>query len=318
MCPYVLLRDSAQTSNVESPNAAVPSFTPDNGNIRSQAAGFVDFLDYTERLMAQPATSAPLLTPTSPPSERRRSSAFEPTTPSTMKERIDLAILRSNAMSVNQDTPSQSNNRFTIARAGCQVGVLTILRPAYRLGEVVTGKIDFVQQDHASDKIPSVTSYGVSLTLETMERIDPSLALRSASSIQRATRKVYAQVTDTTLFARELSFSLEIPTTATPTFETTGVWLSWRIRIEFTTARMPPKTDSPGLGIDSGPASGGHDRVDELLEEVGADDRATTLIAKERLLAETFEVAVPIRVYGGSAASMDGVPTMNLEKGLEV
>ena len=39
----------------------------------------------------------------------------------------------------------------------------------------------------------------------------------------------------------------------------------------------------------------------QLLEELGTDERGTALIARERLPAETFEIAVPLRVYGAPA-----------------
>ena len=42
-----------------------------------------------------------------------------------------------------------------------------------------------------------------------------------------------------------------------------------------------------------------------LLEELGSDERGVTLIAKERLGAETFEIAVPLRVFG--AQGIEGV-----------
>jgi hypothetical protein len=43
----------------------------------------------------------------------------------------------------------------------------------------------------------------------------------------------------------------------------------------------------------------------ELLEEIGRDERGANLLAKEKLMAETFEIAVPLRVYG--AQGVDGL-----------
>ena len=51
-----------------------------------------------------------------------------------------------------------------------------------------------------------------------------------------------------------------------------------------------------GLGVDGvGSGSGGGN---ELLEEIGSDERGTTLIATERLMADGFEIEVPLMVYG--------------------
>ncbi|GAB7352811.1 hypothetical protein MBLNU459_g3426t2 [Dothideomycetes sp. NU459] len=264
-------------------------------------------LNFDERGSPSSA-SAPLLSPSSPNAPRRPSS--EDPAPRSMKEAIDVAILRSNLSSSSADQPSQSSNRFTIARAGHHVAVMTILRPAYRLGEAVMGVIDFTPPGPDSSSAPGpLSSYAINITLETTERIDPSLAMRSASSVQRATKKVHAHVAETVLFAQKTYFRLEIPISATPTFETTGVQLVWRVRVEFTTARAAQPSPSRGLGIseeEDAPLYGeddtqqgkGTDLGTELLEELGRDERGTVLIARERLAAETFEVALPIRVYG--------------------
>ncbi|KAH0026661.1 Rgp1-domain-containing protein, partial [Aureobasidium melanogenum] len=255
--------------------------------------------------------SGALLSPTAEKPSRRRSS-LEDITPNSMKEAIDMAILRSNISSGSSDQLAQSSNRFTIARGGQLVAIITIVRPAYRLGEIITGIIDFTppipETESVTDQIPS---YGINVWLETTERVDPSLALRSSSSVQRATRKTHAHVSENVLFAQKVSFRLEIPTTATPTFETTGVQLDWRVRVEFVTARVRPKAAS-GLGIEENEADGAEEesalaeaRENDLLEEVGRDERGVVRIAKERLVAETFEVAVPIRVYGVTGTEVD-------------
>ncbi|GAB7352810.1 hypothetical protein MBLNU459_g3426t1 [Dothideomycetes sp. NU459] len=313
MSPYILLHDQARTSTtdfLDSPSM-MPSFPLLSSTSTKGAASdsFNQFLSYADRLLAQPSSaSAPLLSPSSPNAPRRPSS--EDPAPRSMKEAIDVAILRSNLSSSSADQPSQSSNRFTIARAGHHVAVMTILRPAYRLGEAVMGVIDFTPPGPDSSSAPGpLSSYAINITLETTERIDPSLAMRSASSVQRATKKVHAHVAETVLFAQKTYFRLEIPISATPTFETTGVQLVWRVRVEFTTARAAQPSPSRGLGIseeEDAPLYGeddtqqgkGTDLGTELLEELGRDERGTVLIARERLAAETFEVALPIRVYG--------------------
>ena len=60
------------------------------------------------------------------------------------------------------------------------------------------------------------------------------------------------------------------------------------MRVEFTTERQ-----LQGLGLDVVDKNG-----NELLEELETDERGATLIAKERLMADTFEVEVPLKVYG--------------------
>lgn len=297
MSPYIILQDSARTKSISAPLSSTtmqPSFPPKGDQKpKPPKQGLEDFLRYTERLLESPMDeNGALLSPTSPispalsPSISRRQSQAEPQ-PTTTKESIDFAILRSNRTS--QPGTSQSSNRFNISRSGQPVAVLTLLRPAYRLGETIIGTIDFTTPLPLPGDSEQAPTYTVNLELESAERVDPSLALRSSSSIQRVTRKVHASARENALFARSISFSLAIPAQATPSFETTGVSLAWSLRVEFTTERQ------------AAAMSWSEERQEgreELLEEVGKDERGTSLLAKERLMAETFEIAVPLKIYG--------------------
>lgn len=303
MSPYILLQDSARTKSISMPpnSSGFPAF-PAKADQKPKAPkqSLEDFLRYTERLVVSPMDSnGALLSPTTPtspmmsPSLSRRQSQAEPQ-PTNTKEAIDFAILRSNRS--DQSGTASSSNRFNIARSGQPVAVLTLLRPTYRLGETVIGTIDFTDPTTLPQDPARATSYSVNIELESAERVDPSLALRSGSSIQRVTRKVHASARENALFARSVSFSLAIPPQAAPSFETTGVSLLWRLRVEFTTERQPAQMSWSDHGQEPG---------EELLEEIGRDERGMNLLAKERLLAETFEIAVPLKVYG--AQGVDGL-----------
>ena len=280
MSPYILLHDAAQTEKIEDEATAdvthlFPRKQPTR-NAKEPKQGLEDFLRYTERLLEQPTDmNGALLSPTSPnmPTPRKHSSVDQ--TPSSIKECIDLAILRSNY--TNGSSESQSSaNRFNIARAGQHVAVLNLLRPAYRLGEAVFGTVDFTPPSEGAQ----ANTYALLIELESTEHVDPSLALRSSSSISRATRKVHASVRENALFACQISFALSIPTSATPTFETTGVGVQWGVRVEFVVQRQSVEGQ------------------DDVMEEVAGGERGTVLVGKERLAAEAFEVVVPVRVYG--------------------
>jgi len=344
MAPYILLHDRARTASVATPDdfsLTIPDFpasSPSTALGGSTPAALDDFLDYADRLLAKsPSGTETSLSP-SVQTTRRRSSSVDHS-PTNMKEAIDVAILRSNQSS-SSDQPSQSTNRFTISRAGQHVAVISMLRPAYRLGETVTGVIDFLPPQGTSSQ--AIPTYAVTITLETVERIDPSLALRSASSVQRATRKVHASVSETVLFAHQTSFRLEVPTSATPSFETTGVHLAWHLRVEFGTSQQqqqasvtPPSPlhtpSTTGLGISNGgededaqpsPISSPHVVIheprNEVLREVARDDRGVVLAAREALAAETFEVAVPIKVFGVGGLVGEGVLGNGVAEALEI
>ena len=299
MSPYILLQDAARsTSLAANPTtpSSLPTFEPKPASNQTKPSkqGLEDFLRYTERLLEAPQDAHGALTsPTSPttPSIPRKESVTDQQA-SSIKDAVDFAIMRSNIVnSANKQrrTDGASANRFNIARGGHPVAVLTLLRPAYRLGEAVVGTIDFTVPPPEAQLPNSSPSYSVLAELESAERVDASLAIRSSTSINRVTRKIYATTRENTLYARQTSFSLTIPSTATPTFETTGVSLVWRLRVQFTTERQ-----AQGLGLEGA----GEQNSGELLEEIGSDERGTTLIAKENLMAETFEIEVPLKVYG--------------------
>jgi hypothetical protein len=206
-----------------------------------------------------------------------------------MKESIDTAILRSNLTGA----ANQSANRFEIARSGRRVAVIMLARPAYRLGETMSAVIDFTDSH--------IPCYSIHVSLETSEKVDPAIALRSNASIYRVTKKAHASFSENALFARRLTFAPTIPPNATPEFITSGVSLEWKLRVEFITPRLVHEDGAGAIW-------------DELLEEISSDDRGTILAAAQRLPAESFEIQVPIRVYG----AVSGAPEAMDQEGLPV
>lgn len=270
MSPYILLRDISKTALISSPNSR-PKKPPD-----SKAS--TEFMEYINLILEkQTQSNSGLLSPIFPGAGgvgnmRRHSSVAEE--PRTMKESIDLAILRSNQRSTEGKNMS---NKFDIARSGLKVATLHFPRPSYRLGETIHFVIDFREA-----KIPT---YAVQVVLETSENVDEAIAMRSAGSIYRYTRKVHADMAENALFSQRLAFSLLVPANATPEFVTSGVSLEWRVRVEFVTPRLVPGRVDEGF--------------EELLEEVARDEkRGVTFQGVEGLKVETFQVEVPVRVYG--------------------
>jgi hypothetical protein len=289
MAPYIILRDQARVQAVESiENLGASKELEVKASLKSRESTLDDFLLYVDELLTRPRqnSSLGLLSPTDAPRSRRQSSIEEP---ATAKEAIDMAILRSNIATEAQ----QSANRFEIARSGKRVAVVMLARPAYRLGETVTAAIDFTDAE--------IPSYAIHAALEASEKVDHSIALRSEASILRVTRKVHVSHSESTLFARRVVFSPTIPLSATPEFITSGVSLDWRVRIEFVTPRLFGEGES---------AQGYAD----LLEEVSRDDRGVVLASAEALDCESFEISVPVKVYGalGGNSDRDDGPTDGL------
>ncbi|KAI5863464.1 Rgp1-domain-containing protein [Durotheca rogersii] len=269
LSPYIILRDLARVQLLDKSSHPVPLKRSKPERPESTHSGF---LAYVDELLNRPHPGMGLLSPTAAAPQSRRASTFEEAT--SAKEAIDLAILRSNLSSES----GQSSNRFEIARNGRRVGVVMLARPAYKLGESVTMAIDFTGAE--------IPCYAIHAALETAERVEPTLALRSEASIHRVTRKVYGSSSEATLFSRRIVFNPTIPIGATPEFITTGLSLDWKIRIEFV---VPSSVSADSQLIGPHP----------LLEEISRDDRGgLVMVAAENLECESFEVAVPLRVYG--------------------
>ncbi|KAI1083946.1 Rgp1-domain-containing protein [Whalleya microplaca] len=311
LSPYIILRDLARVQLLDKLADASSS------NLKSihdkPHSTINNFINYVEELLDRPQHGMGLLSPTATASQSRRTSAFEEA--ASAKEAIDLAIMRSNLSSES----GQSSNRFEIARNGQRVGVVMLARPAYRLGETVTMAIDFTGAE--------IPCYAIHAALETSERVEPTLALRSEASVHRVTRKVYGSSSEATLFARRVVFNPTIPIQATPEFVTSGLSLDWKIRVEFvvpsnsasaSTNDFPDSASDSQTADNNGNGSGGN-VPHPLLEEISRDERGgLVLVAAETLECESFEVAVPLTVYGAVCNGLERLERDETQEGLVV
>lgn len=279
MSPHINLSNTASTSRAVNPQA-VAQHPREGVFMNNSKPSNPDFLSYVDNLldMDRQLSGAGLDSPT----ERR--STFQTAVSEdsgTMKDVIDLAILRSNAAT----SFNRSANRFAIARGGERVAVIKLARPAYRLGETVPVVIDLEESD--------LQCYSLHAMLETFETIDPSLALRSKASVYRVTRRIHASQFECTVAARKILFNPMIPLISTPDFITSGINLEWNLRFEFVTNR---------IGNTEGRVQGIHG----LMEDVAKDDRGTLTAAVQGLPCENFDVTVPLRVYGATTSFDEG------------
>lgn len=269
MSPYVILRDDARVEPVGE-NQHEVQHSGKNQIVRHESLP-QDFLNYVNTILDKKLrrqSNSGMMTPSDTFTDQGFGHvAFR------SKEAIDLAILKSNHTS----SGNRSANRFEIARNGRRVGVIVLNRPLHRLGETVTAAIDF-----STAELPC---FFLRCTMETSEKVNPALALRSNTSIGRVTRRIHASLSENTLFANRIVFSPTIPVTSSPTILTSGVSLEWELRFEFATTRVNENEES-------NPATF------EILEKISQDDRGIVLAALETLASETFEISIPITVYG--------------------
>ena len=274
MSPHTILQNTASISSIGTvQEGRVISRDPPSLQVTDSSP--TELLSYLDKILDTPRLTSGfgLLSPTDVDSHLHTPMSEEP---STMRRLIDIAILRSNVAT----SSNRSANRFEITRNGERVAVILLARPAYRLGEAVPIAVDF--QDSG------VSCYSLHATLETAETIDPAIALRSKASVQRVTRRVHASQSESIISARKVFFSPIIPLTSTPEFITSGINLEWKLRFEFVTTRLG---DSEGL----------EEETCTLMEEVARDERGSFQAAVQGLPCETFDVTVPLRVYGATA-----------------
>lgn len=324
--PYTMLQDQAQIRPIQKRDSLYIDRRSSEAGARNKDSKIADpgqpmksFLSYVDELVNHPLrdSGAGLLSPTAVSGSQSLATFDEA---ATTKQAIDMAILRSNLTTQGQ----QSANRFEICRNGRKVGVVMLTRPAYRLGEVVTMAVDFTGAD--------IPCYAIHAALETAEKVNPSLAMRSEASIHRASRKVHVFSSEATLFSRRVVFNPTIPVTATPEFITSGISLEWKVRLEFVVPSQDPGLRTLGEPLEEhdeyeglghqGPARRRLHQAQPhpLLEAMSRDDRGGLIaVAAENLPCESFEVAVPLRVYGAIGKGLERLERDEaLEEGLVV
>lgn len=314
MSPHIMLKDTANTKEISFATA-----TRLTGAVSKKSRDKFDkseLMQYTNWLLDH-GTATPRAMSFVSPSQ----SASAKTTVSRDTSRVGSDEESPDIQStdpVNAITASP-NDHFVVVKGNRHIGLISLLSYTYKLGEPVIGTINFSpladsHNDHGAsekDSNPSQRTYITNISLETTERIDPSLAQRSIASVQRATRKVHASTTTCALFALQQGFLLELPLTATQSFETTAVSMDWALRVEMVTQASETRDESLNYGRTSDVRSSSEhaDSIedkqdvsqvfdDEMMQTVSTDERERVLVAKEDLDAERFEIRIPLRVHG--------------------
>ncbi|KAI7899649.1 reduced growth phenotype protein 1 [Cokeromyces recurvatus] len=103
---------------------------------------------------------------------------------------------------------------YDICKNNQRVAKLHLIKTAYRLGEPVIGILDFNEAN--------LLTYKISIFLESSENVESTIALRNPHYISRVSRKTHSDFHSICFDNKRLSFSLPIPATASPEFQTTG------------------------------------------------------------------------------------------------
>lgn len=278
MSPHIFLKDEARIRSVEKQQKGKLLAGLDTD--RKSKSSSQDFLTYVEKMLERRRQSSGfgLLSPS-----ETGYKPFTPTSeePKSMKEAIDYAILKCNSASSSK----RGANRFEISRGGDRIAAIMLARPAYRLGETIPIVLTFDDSD--------IPCYSLRVILESSETVDAAIALRSKASIQRATRRVHASHTESTIFARRTVLNPVIPMNSTPEFLTSGISHEWRLRFEFVTSRVKESEESES-GLD--------DLLEDLAQDERSNERGTIATGVQMMPCETFDVTIPLQVYGATAA----------------
>ena len=300
MSPYIILKDQAITAALDD---SIPAYTYASTRQKPpQQSSSADFDSYVTHLLTKPrqnSTSA-LLSPSADLDDKQRpypTSTSLSEAPTSTRSLVDLAI----RLTTHSSNPGQSTTHFTIRRASIPIATLNLSRPALKLGDLLTVVIDF-----SSAQLPC---YVIEATLESVETVDPTLALRSSASTERATRRIWGRSVESVPWCRRVVCAWQVPVGSTSTFSTTGVSVDWCVRVEFVIGsssrgmlkELEREVAAEGATRDvEGSGSKGLSRAEYLLEEVSKDERGAVFAAAQRLPCESFEVAVPIKVFGAA------------------
>lgn len=320
MQPYIVLRDTARTAQLGNSGSDSAVQQPTQEEIQTSSIRFLEFVEtlldrHHRRMSASSLTMVP--TESSSSGNTGSDSSVKSRQTATIKA-IDNAIARANQIqSMSTADTTTSPNKFSISTAGLPIATLIIDRPLHRLGETITLVIDLADS--------SLNIAYVRCTLESQEKVDPALAVRSAATIARLTKRIYASKSETALFARRIVFRPTIPPSAVPTFITTGVSFAWSLTVEFGVVKQDLASAVGNSKTKLNSDNRSHDDEENirsekirmpapLLEELHRDERNVTFVAVESLDIDPVEVTVPITVYG-DLVEEDGVGSRDKDDG---
>ncbi|KAI8387315.1 Rgp1-domain-containing protein [Blakeslea trispora] len=103
---------------------------------------------------------------------------------------------------------------YDLCKNNQRIAKLHLVKTAHRLGEPVVGVLDFSEA--------TLSTFKISIFLESSESVEDTIALRTPQHINRVSKKTHSDFHSFCLDHERLTFSLPIPATASPEFQTTG------------------------------------------------------------------------------------------------
>ncbi|KNE69851.1 hypothetical protein AMAG_14379 [Allomyces macrogynus ATCC 38327] len=160
---------------------------------------------------------------------------------------------------------------FDISRNDTRVAKLKLRRTAHRLGDVISGIVDFRDADAATHQ--------VSIFLESYEDVASSLSVRPATQTHALTTRVLSRVHEAVQNLAVWPFELVVPESATPTFATSGIALHHHLRVELLTRRARDRS---------------------LFTLAHGTARSAALVAQPEVEVDVFSCTLPVRILAAA------------------
>ncbi|KAI9487151.1 MAG: Rgp1-domain-containing protein [Benjaminiella poitrasii] len=126
---------------------------------------------------------------------------------------------------IKRITNTSKRATFDICKSNKRVAQFHLLKTYYRLGEPIQGVIDFENA--------AISTFQVTIFLESNEIVDDSLSQRQPHYIARVSRKRHAEHHVFCKNNKRISFSLSVPALESPEFQTTGLKYQYYLKLEF-------------------------------------------------------------------------------------
>ncbi|TIB93399.1 Rgp1-domain-containing protein [Wallemia mellicola] len=138
---------------------------------------------------------------------------------------------------------------YEIAKEGLNIGVLSLVKSTFRLGETVLGKISINKPHTVSGRVLKFSA-----TLESHEVANDEHAALNTKHTINATRKVHSEFHEPlTIDFSELGFALDVPSHQSSDFQTSIFEVRWVIKLSFLTLSPPIMVEpSPRPSISPG------------------------------------------------------------------
>ncbi|EGG02863.1 uncharacterized protein MELLADRAFT_109802 [Melampsora larici-populina 98AG31] len=164
-------------------------------------------------------------------------------------------------------TRSSGKVSFDINKDGKLVAELTLVKSAYRLGEIAEGIIVFNTSTDTGRVIKASFSLETNETINPNDLIDPSDL--NKEKIKLMTKKVHSDQEEFLLNQNRCKFSLVIPTDGTPEFESSSVKLNWYIRVKFLFLPCDLNSSIKGLQPTTTSSAAAHQRIGSTVLSAG-------------------------------------------------